>query len=561
VADEKSADEKSNDVDARPGIGRRGALRLAGAAGAAGAIAAGAPLLTAGTARAAASAGTPAAGSGAAAGSASGATSPLLLTRPEALGAPPVEGLHLTFGDDPARSMNVSWSTDGTVRNPRVTYGTAEGGHGRTVQAQTVTYTDGASGRAVYLHHARLTGLAPDTFYTYAAMHDGGRADAGSFRTAPTGRVPFTFTSFGDQSVPETTWTKNATTGAYSVTGTVLGSPASGDIVAGIEQVDPLFHLLNGDLCYANLDADRLRTWHAFHENNSRSARFRPWMPAAGNHEDERGNGPIGYSGYQARFALPGNGSTDAELAGLWYSFTVGSVHVVVLQNDDVALQDGGDNYVHGYSGGAQRTWLEQDLRRARADKSIDWVVVCMHQVVISSADFNGVDLGVREQWGPLFDRYGVDLVVCGHEHHYERSLPVRGTVSGSETLTPNPISTATDVMDTSRGTVHMVIGGGGTNAPSNQDLFNPAKAKVITGVGAVGSNGKRPPVYVYEDAPWAGVRDADHSYGFAAFTLDPGDRPGGTTRLHVTYYTLAQPAGGITPLETFVLQRPRNDG
>ncbi|WP_235215417.1 purple acid phosphatase family protein [Phaeacidiphilus oryzae] len=542
------ADEDVKDAKGAQGAGdgsvadRRSALRLAGG------------LLVAGAGGAAAVA------AGAGPAQAAAPRSPLLLTRPEALGAPPVEGLHLTFGQDPAREMTASWSTDGPVRRPRVRYGSAEGGFGRTVAAETVTYTDGASGRTVHLHHARLTGLSPDTYYTYAALHDGGRADAGTFRTAPTGRRPFTFTSFGDQSVPNTTWKSNGS-GGWSATDTAIGSPASADIVAGIEQVDPLFHLLNGDLCYANLDADRLRTWQAFHANNSRSARFRPWMPAAGNHEDEKGNGPIGYAGYQARFALPGNGSTAPELAGLWYSFTVGPVHVVVLQNDDVALQDAGDSYVHGYSGGAQRAWLERDLKAARADRSIDWVVVCMHQVVISSADFNGADLGVRQQWGPLFDRYGVDLVVCGHEHHYERSLPVRGVVRGSETLTPDPVSTATDVMDTGKGTVHMVLGGGGTNAPSNQTLFSPAKAKVITSVGPVGANGKRPSVFTYEDAPWVGVRDADHSYGFAAFTLDPGVRPGDTTRLHVTYYTVAQPDGAIAPLETFVLQRRRSDG
>ena len=84
-------------------------------------------------------------------------------------------------------------------------------------------------------------------------------------------------------------------------------------------------------------------------QNNTRSARFRPWMPAAGNHENEKGNGPIGYGAFQTYFALPPNGE-DAESAGLWYAFTVGSVRFVVLQNDDVCLQDGGDTYVSGYS-------------------------------------------------------------------------------------------------------------------------------------------------------------------------------------------------------------------
>ena len=52
---------------------------------------------------------------------------------------------------------------------------------------------------------------------------------------------------------------------------------------------------------------------------------------------------------------------------------------------------------------------------------------------MISSSDANGADIGIREQFGPLFDKYEVDLVVCGHEHDYERSHPVRGVVSGSQ--------------------------------------------------------------------------------------------------------------------------------
>ena len=139
--------------------------------------------------------------------------------------------------------------------------------------------------------------------------------------------------------------------------------------------------------------------------------------------------------------------------------------------------QDGGNSYVRGYSEGAQKAWLEKELAAARSNHDIDWIVVCMHQVAVSTADkFNGADLGIREEWVPLFDRYGVDLVVCGHEHHYERSHPIRGQEANA-TLTPVPAATATDVIDTTKGTVHMVIGGGGTSVPSNQLFFDPPHA------------------------------------------------------------------------------------
>ena len=510
-------------------LSRRGALGLLGAAGAT-------PLLGATTAAAATQNFTPSIGGG----------------------VTPVQGLHLTFGADPARQMVASWITDGAVNRPRVLYGTPEGGFGGCAEAETRTYVDGTSGRTVYVHHAGMDRLRPNTDYIYLVQHDGATPDAGTFRTAPSGRAPFTFTSFGDQATPEVTWTAQA--GVFPGLD-ANSTPASKDVVTGVETVAPLFHLLNGDLCYANLDVDRVRTWNNFFTNNTRSARFRPWMPAAGNHEIEKQNGQIGLDAFQTYFKLPST-ETDAELANLWYSFTVGSVRVIVLQNDDNCLQDGGDVYISGYSGGRQLAWLQQELAAARASRDVDWIVVAMHQVMISTSDANGSDLGLREKYGPLFDKYGVDLVLCGHEHDYERSLAVRGVVSGSETLTPNPVSTATDNIDSTYGTVHMILGGGGVSGTTNGAFFKDGTAKVITAVSATpGSNGKRTPTYVKEQAVWSAVRDLEHPYGFAAFTVDPGRHPGDTTTMHVTYYTVNLPSGELSVFEQFSLHRRRSDG
>jgi 3',5'-cyclic AMP phosphodiesterase CpdA len=506
------------------GLSRRHALGLLGTAGAGAAVT---PLL--GAAPAAADA---------------PFAAPAFLPTPGSVGASPVQGLHLTFGKDPSSQMVVSWITDSPVNRPRVMYGTLEHGLGSGAEAQTRTYLDGKSGRTVYVHHAALSRLTPGTDYVYIVSHDGAGPDSGMFRTAPRGRAPLTFTSFGDQAAPQVSWAADGTPTLDN-----NSTPASKDIVTGIEQVAPLFHLLNGDLCYANRDVDRVRTWNNFFTNNTRSARFRPWMPAAGNHEIESGNGPIGMEAFQAYFTLPST-ETDAELASLWYAFTAGSVRVIVLQNDDYVLQHASDIYINGYSGGRQLAFLEGELKAARSSRDIDWVVVAMHQVMISTADASGSDMGLRQNYGPLFDKYGVDLVVCGHEHNYERSLAVRGVVASSETLTPNPVSQATDVIDSSMGTVHMVLGGGGVSGTTNQSFFKDGTGKVLTAAG-----------YVKEQAIWAGTRDADHPYGFAAFTVDPGRHPGDTTSLNVTYYNVNKPNGELSVFEKFTMHRKRSDG
>ena len=478
---------------------------------------------------------------------------------------PRVGGLHLQFGADACSEVVVSWHSLQPVHRPRVLLGRADGRFERSVAADTLSYTDAKSGQVVHAHHARLQRLRADQDYLYAAVHEGAEAEFGSFRTGPRGRARFTFTSFGDQGTPTTgkryTPPAGVTIANPPFVNDNLGSPAAGDVTVGVERVRPLFHLFNGDLCYANLADDRVRTWSDFWENNTRSARHRPWMPSAGNHENELGNGPIGYAAYQTYFSVPPTAGQTDTTRGLWYAFTVGSVRVISLANDDVCYQDGGNSYVRGYSHGAQKAWLEQELATSRHDPDVDWVVVCMHQVVISTADkFNGADLGIREEWVPLFDKYGVDLVVCGHEHHYERSHPIRGQAA-TPTRTPIPVSTRTDVIDTSTGTVHMVLGGGGTSVTSNQLFFTPPRCRVITAVGAPDpSTTKRAPVYLTEDAAWSGVRDAAHSYGFAAFTVDPGTQHGGITRLSVTYYNVLGPDGKLETFDTFTLQRPRTD-
>jgi hypothetical protein len=481
------------------------------------------------------------------------AAAPALWIQPDGVGTGAPEQVHLQFGGDASREVVVSWVTPTAVRRPLLRLGTAEGGFGRLVEAETRTYVDGKSGVEVFTHHAVMDDLRAGASYTYQVLHDGTDPLEGTFTTAPAGRARIRFTSFGDQATP--------------VPGNGLASPWAGYNPPQVESLQPLFHLLNGDLCYANISPDRVKTWRDFFMTNQVSASRRPWMPAAGNHENELANGPIGYGAYQARFWLPEN-DTEPEFRNLWYTFKAGSVRVVSLNNDDVCLQDGGDSYVSGYSGGAQRRWLEQTLAAAREEDGVDWLVVCMHQVAISSVhNFNGADLGIRQEWLPLFDRHGVDLVVCGHEHHYERSKPLRGVDGSTPTMRPLPVSDRLDVIDTSRGTVHMVLGGGGTSAPSNGLFYNPPQCDVIVSVGPQlptppgGQRPKRAPTKVTEVATWAGVRDAQDAYGFAAFDVDPGE-PGGLTSISVTFYRTAPSTSGTpTPVETFTLQRPRRDG
>ena len=71
-----------------------------------------------------------------------------------------------------------------------------------------------------------------------------------------------------------------------------------------------------------------------------------------------------------------------------------------------------------------RRDWLANDL----ATTTRKWKFVFLHQTPYSCA--NGVasigsDTTVRTTWGPIFEHYGVDIVFDGHDHIYERSIPL----------------------------------------------------------------------------------------------------------------------------------------
>src|ERR1700684_1606992 len=267
------------------------------------------------------------------------------------------EQLLLTWGADPAREVTVSWSAPGTVAQPAPTLAISDRpitrhNPGQLIKlpdpaplnvtrryedAASVSFTDGLNGQTTYFYHVQLTDLEPATRYYYE-VSDGAQTPStagSSFETAPHGRAEFRFSSYGDLSTPSwdlnssgNIWHEACDNSWFAVT--AIENPGDG-------KGAPLFHLLNGDRCYANLDVDNAPgVWRDFGNNVARSAANRPWMPALGNHECEFGtdtlsgapgsapdgiaaqgaagnhwNGPYGFGHYLSRFLLPDNGITN----------------------------------------------------------------------------------------------------------------------------------------------------------------------------------------------------------------------------------------------------------
>jgi Purple acid Phosphatase, N-terminal domain/Calcineurin-like phosphoesterase len=538
------------------------------------------------------------------------------------------EQLRLTWGADPASDVTVSWSPTGSepMRAPMLAFSTSpitDENPGELVflpgpvplslaEPRTgpcaTSFKDGQTGETTYHYHVPLTGLQADTTYYYA-ITDGAEVPttvSASFQTAPAGRASYRFTAFGDQGLNPTS--------PYTTEG--VAEPGDG-------KGAPLFHLMVGDLAYADGNTPP-PIWKEWGTMVSAAAKSFPWMPIMGNHEVERGvtslsgepqtdgtsgsyyNGPYGSGSFYSRFLLPDNGVVNWDgnrLQGTFYSFQVGTVLFISLAGNDVNWQTSDYSQIKpseytgklapepanmalvptGDTPNLQTQWLEQTLKAAREEGSgIEMIVVQMHFPFASVDTGNSCDVGVRAAWGPLFDKYEVDITLTGHNHNYCRSLPTRGydppsgvaqgaltnpfgTYAAGETIdTRRPTARQTEPIefegeqawDTSLGTVHLVVGGGG--AASTIGETTDATTGVVQAHPFVDPVNN---VQALEDAPWLGFYDTADAYGYAVFDVDPGDGPGQTS---ITFQWFQMPAEvngtsvlpPTTPLEKFVFTR-----
>lgn len=169
--------------------------------------------------------------------------------------------------------------------------------------------------------------------------------------------------------------------------------------------------------------------------------------PAPGNHDyaNSAARQADHNVAYYALFTVPTKGEAGGvpSISSSYYSYDIGNVHFVSL--DSYGWEDGGTRLYD--TAGVQVSWLKQDLAANRQK----WTVVYFHHPPYSKGSHNSdleVELvNLRQQLVPVLERYKVDLVLSGHSHSYERSLPIAGHY-GAE----NTFDSATMALSTSSG-------------------------------------------------------------------------------------------------------------
>lgn len=204
----------------------------------------------------------------------------------------------------------------------------------------------------------------------------------------------FSFIYMGDtQSDPET--------GDYKAWGLMLQQAAA-------DETKPSFIMIGGDLVNDGSDQEE---WGAFFKAGKPVFDNMRLYPAMGNHD----NSEL----YKAIFDLPANGPEGKEEA--FYSFDHGDAHFTVMDSN--------------YMGSADPEiieWLKGDL----SDTDKKYKIVMFHHPAYPAVDIPK-DISraetIREYFVPVMEDAGVDLVLCGHQHVYMRTFPLKNGKRNNE--------------------------------------------------------------------------------------------------------------------------------
>ena len=154
-----------------------------------------------------------------------------------------------------------------------------------------------------------------------------------------------------------------------------------------------------------------------------------PLWATLGNHDGHSADSGLQSGPYYSIFNLPKNGEVGglASFTEAYYSFDYANLHFICLDSYD---SDRASN-------GTMMTWLEADL----AMNTQPWVVAFWHHPPYTkgshNSDTEGQLIDMRQNALPVLEAWGVDLVMTGHSHTYERSYLLDGHYGTSTTLDP----------------------------------------------------------------------------------------------------------------------------
>ncbi|XP_049768957.1 acid phosphatase type 7-like isoform X1 [Schistocerca cancellata] len=322
--------------------------------------------------------------------------------------------VHLSLSDKP-NEVVITWSTMEKTADSFVEFGLTL--PGLELQHGNMTYFEecGKEGcRSQYIHRVRLSNLTYGASYMYhVGSSDGGWSPVFSFKTPPSPPA-----SEGGDSAAQ--WAPRILVLGDMGTLNAKSLPYLQEEVMH-QSADGILHV--GDFAY-DMDWESGAVGDEFMRQIEPIAAYVPYMTCPGNHEEKRN-----FSEYRARFSMPG------PYENLMHSFDMGMVHFIALSTEFYYFLEYGIKLPV-----MQFEWLVEDLKKAttaEARAARPWIVAFGHRPMYCSnggpADCNHYSSRVRTGipflgllgLENLFYEYGVDLLLWGHQHSYERLWPV----------------------------------------------------------------------------------------------------------------------------------------
>ena len=130
---------------------------------------------------------------------------------------------------------------------------------------------------------------------------------------------------------------------------------------------------------------------------------------ALGYHDMDEGDGSSSrFSQYLSHF----------DMANPFYAFDYKNIHFLVMTT-------GLDSLIPYGKGSQQYNFVKSDLAQASINNKIDWIIVVSYQPFYTSPTEHQAPSNLRVLYSPLFEKYGVDLVITAHNHNYQRTYPL----------------------------------------------------------------------------------------------------------------------------------------
>ena len=307
----------------------------------------------------------------------------------------------LGWTGDPAHTQSITWRTDSRAATPQAQYAVASAHPDFVKSAVTVAATSGSleigNGASVSTYRVTLEGLRPGTRYLYRLGDGRNWGEWSAFHTA----ADFQFLYLGDaQNDIKWQWSRVIRT-AYA------HAPNAAFIVHA------------GDLVSAGY---RDELWGEWYDAMGFIAASIPSLPVPGNHELEK---PAGVpksdalpATWRQQFSYPANGPSVPENESYYVDYQ--GLRLVCLNVNALVSEQGPESNRETVSKLA--AWLEGVLK----NNQNRWTVVVQHQGMYSMAQDRNY-AGMRDTLLPLYEKYGVDLVLEGHDHLYARSRKIAG--------------------------------------------------------------------------------------------------------------------------------------